>query len=128
GENAKGITLVNALPEVLEQIVAKGGERKAVIFTESVRTQRYLAELLAARGHENDIALLNGQNNDAASRAIYQDWLARHRGTDAVSGSKSADMKAAIVEAFRECKTILIATESGGEGINLQFCSLLINF
>jgi excisionase family DNA binding protein len=128
GQNAKGLTLVNALPGVLEQIVTKGGQRKAVIFTESVRTQRYLAELLAARGFENDIALLNGQNNDAESKAIYQDWLARHKGTDAVSGSKSADMKAAIVEAFRERKTILIATESGGEGINLQFCSLLINF
>lgn len=128
GQNAKGITLVNALPGALEQIVAKGGQRKAVIFTESVRTQRYLAELLAARGYESNIALLNGQNNDAESKAIYQEWLARHKGTDAVSGSKSADMKAAIVEAFRERKTILIATESGGEGINLQFCSLLINF
>lgn len=128
GQNSKGITLVRALPEVLEQIVGKGGERKAVIFTESVRTQRYLADLLGANGYENDIALMNGQNNDAESKAIYQDWLARHKGTDAVSGSKSADMKAAIVEAFRTSRTILIATESGAEGINLQFCSLLVNF
>ncbi len=75
-----------------------------------------------------EIALLNGQNNDRESKAIYQDWLARHKGTDAVSGSKTADMKAAVVEAFRDHKTILIATESGAEGINLQFCSLLINF
>jgi hypothetical protein len=37
-------------------------------------------------------------------------------------------MKAAIVEAFRDRKTILIATESGAEGINLQFCSLIVNF
>ena len=37
-------------------------------------------------------------------------------------------MKAAIVEAFRDSKTILIATESGAEGINLQFCSLIVNF
>jgi hypothetical protein len=37
-------------------------------------------------------------------------------------------MKAAIVEAFKARKTILIATESGAEGINLQFCSVVINF
>jgi excisionase family DNA binding protein len=128
GQNAKGIELVKALPKVLDEIVAKGGRRKAVIFTESVRTQRYLAELLAANGYQNDIVLLNGQNNDAESKATYQNWLARHKGSDAVSGSKTADMKAAIVEAFRDGKSILIATESGAEGINLQFCSLLINF
>lgn len=128
GQNAKGLELVKALPKVLNEIVAKGGQRKAVIFTESVRTQKYLAELLAANGYENDIALLNGQNNDPASKAIYQDWLARHKGSDAVSGSKTADMKAAIVAAFKDGKSILIATESGAEGINLQFCSLLINF
>lgn len=128
GQNAKGIELVKALPKVFDEIVAKGGQRKAVIFTESVRTQRYLAELLAANGYQNDIVLLNGQNNDAASKATYQDWLTRHKGSDAVSGSKTADMKAAIVEAFRDGKSILIATESGAEGINLQFCSLIINF
>lgn len=128
GENAKGIELVKALPNVLDEIVAKGGRRKAVIFTESVRTQRYLADLLSARGYADDIALMNGQNGDAESRAIYEDWLARHKGTDAVSGSRTADMKAAIVDAFRERKTILIATESGAEGINLQFCSLVVNF
>lgn len=127
-DNAKGGALVNALSDVLDEIVSKGGQRKAVIFTESVRTQRYLAELLAANGYEGDIALLNGQNNDAESKAIYDDWLARHKGSDAVSGSKTADMKAAIVEAFRDRKSILIATESGAEGINLQFCSLLVNF
>src|SRR5262245_11067037 len=37
-------------------------------------------------------------------------------------------MKAAVVEAFRDRKTIMIATESGAEGINLQFCSLVVNF
>lgn len=128
GQNQKGLELVKALPKVLDEIVSKGGQRKAVIFTESVRTQKYLAELLASNGYANDVALLNGQNNDPASKAIYEGWLARHKGTDAISGSKTADMKAAIVEAFKDGKSILIATESGAEGINLQFCSLLINF
>lgn len=128
GTNAKGLELIRTLPQALDQIAEKGGQRKAVIFTESVRTQRYLAHLLAANGYEGQLVLLNGQNTDPASQTIYRDWLARHQGTDAVSGSKSADMKAAIVESFRNDKTILIATESGAEGINLQFCSLVVNY
>lgn len=44
--------------------------------------------------------MLNGQNNDGSSKAIYADWLSRHKGTDAISGSRTADMKAAVVEAF----------------------------
>lgn len=126
--NAKGQQLVSVLGRLLDEAVGKGAKRKAVIFTESVRTQKYLAELLAEHGYAGEIALLNGSNADAESRQIFADWKQRHEGTDAVSRSKTADMKAAIVDAFREEKTILIATESGAEGINLQFCSLLINF
>lgn len=129
GLNAKGEKLVQILPQVLDEIQAKGGQRKAVIFTESVRTQRYLAALLSENGYEGKIALMNGSNNDPESRRIYEDWRRRHGGTDRISGSRTADMKAAIVDAFKgEDKTILIATESGAEGINLQFCSLLINY
>lgn len=126
--NAKGERLAEQLPKLLEDIEQKGGRRKAVIFTESVRTQTYLAELLARHGFAGQIARLNGSNNDPESAAIYAGWLDRHKGTDKISGSKTADMKAAIVEAFRDDKTILIATESGAEGINLQFCSLLVNY
>ena len=73
--------------------------------------------------------MLNGSNSDPESREIYKQWKAKHEGTDKVSGSRTADMKAALVEAFkRDDKTIFISTESGAEGINLQFCSLLINF
>ncbi len=129
GSNAKGEKLIEKLPEILGEIVKLGGREKAVIFTESVRTQKYLAEVLGANGYDGRVVLLNGQNNDAESKALYADWMKRHAGTDAISGSKSADMKAAIVEAFKgDDKTILIATESGAEGINLQFCSLLVNF
>jgi len=129
GPNAKGEKLVARLPEVLDEIEKRGGKRKAVIFTESVRTQNYLANLLAQNGYAGRIVLMNGSNSDHESQALYRAWLDQHKGTDAVSGSKSADMKAAVVEAFRgDDKTILIATESGAEGINLQFCSVLVNF
>lgn len=126
--NAKGKALLDCLPGVLDEIVGKGGQRKSVIFTESVRTQTYLRELLERHGFEGQTVVLNGSNSDKDSNAIYKAWLEKHRGTDVVSGSKTADMKAAIVDAFRNERTILIATESGAEGINLQFCSLLINY
>ena len=74
----------------------------------------------------------NGSNNDANSKKIYTDWIAQHKGSDRISGSRSADTRAALVDHFRHSQnptgTILIATEAGAEGINLQFCSLVINY
>lgn len=129
GSNAKGDKLVSQLPHAFDEIVAKGGQRKAVIFTESVRTQMYLRDLLNDSGYKGQVVLLNGSNSDPESREIYKQWKAKHEGTDKISGSRTADMKAALVEAFRrDDKTVFISTESGAEGINLQFCSLLINF
>ncbi|GHC54131.1 SNF2-related protein [Neogemmobacter tilapiae] len=126
--NAKGKALLDCLPGVMAEIASKGGQRKAVIFTESVRTQAYLRDLLESNGFAGQTVILNGANSDKDSAALYKAWVAKHRGTEAVSGSKTADMKAAIVDAFRHDRSILIATESGAEGINLQFCSLLINY
>jgi hypothetical protein len=127
-ENAKGEALLRVLTRAFDQVERLGGQRKAVIFTESVRTQTYLRNLLAANGYKGKIVLINGSNNDAESQAIYRAWLDRHAGSDRISGSKTADTKAAIVEAFRDDATILIATEAGAEGVNLQFCSLVINY
>lgn len=129
GSNAKGDMLLRKLPAVLEEIHSKGGQRKAVIFTESVRTQTYLNTILTDHGFHGKTVLLNGSNADPESREIYNQWKAKHAGTDKISGSRSADMKAALVEAFKsDDKAIMIATESGAEGINLQFCSLIVNF
>ena len=50
------------------------------------------------------------------------------QGTDRVTGSRSADMRSALVDYFREKGRIMIATEAGAEGINLQFCSLVVNY
>ncbi|MBI4952503.1 MAG: hypothetical protein HY908_10760 [Myxococcales bacterium] len=73
---------------------------------------------------------MNGSNNDETSKRTYADWKKRneHRWDDVSSGSKSADMKAAIVDEFRERGTLLLATESAAEGVNLQFCSIVVNY
>lgn len=126
--NAKAEALLRVLVRAFEKTVELGGTRKAVIFTESVRTQTWLADILAKEGFADQIVMLNGSNNDPVSKRIYQEWLEKHKGSSRISGSKSADMKAALVERFRDSATLMICTEAGSEGINLQFCSLLINY
>jgi len=126
--SAKAEALLRVLARGMDEVERLGGQRKAVIFTESVRTQMFLNDLLASNGYAGRVVLMNGSNNDADSKTRYKKWAGRHAGTAAVSGSRSADTKAAIVEAFRDDADVLIATEAGGEGVNLQFCSLLINY
>lgn len=127
-KNAKAEALLSVLSRAFKFTVELGGLRKAVIFTESVRTQTWLAQLLSENGYEGEVVLLNGSNSDAASRKIYSDWLEKHQNSGRVSGSRTADMKAALVEKFKDEGTLMICTEAGAEGINLQFCSLLINY
>lgn len=127
-ENAKGLSLLSALRAGFAKAKELGGVEKAIIFTESRRTQDYLLQLLAANGYEGYIVLFNGSNTDSQSRAIYDMWIAQHRGSDRVTGSRSADMRAALVDHFRDRASIMIATEAAAEGINLQFCSLVVNY
>lgn len=127
-ENAKGIALLRILDIAFGRTVELGGARKAIIFTESRRTQEYLLRLLSETVWGKEILLFNGSNNDDRSKAIYADWLKRNGETDRITGSKTADMRSALVDYFREEGTIMIATEAGAEGINLQFCSLIINY
>ncbi len=88
----------------------------------------YLLRLLADSPFAEGVVLFNGSNTDDRSRLIYSQWLERHQGTDHVTGSRSADMRSALVDYFREQGRIMIATEAGAEGINLQFCSLVVNY
>jgi len=127
-ENAKGKALLIALERAFAELKRLGAARKAIIFTESRRTQDYLMSLLADTPYGDGIVLFNGTNTDATAQRIYKDWLQRHAGSDRITGSKTADTRAALVEHFKERGTIMIATEAGAEGINLQFCSLVINY
>jgi superfamily II DNA or RNA helicase len=126
--NAKGDALLVALRIAMAKAAALGAEQKAIIFTESRRTQDYLLRVLADSPWGNGIVLFNGSNNDERSRVIYAAWLERHRGSDRVTGSRTADMRSALVDYFRDDGQIMIATEAGAEGINLQFCSLVVNY
>jgi len=126
--NAKGKALVKALGVAFQKAADLGAAQKAIIFTESRRTQNYLLRALADSPFKDGIVLFNGSNTDERSRDIYARWRDRHQRTDRVTGSKSADMRSALVDYFQEEGRIMIATEAGAEGINLQFCSLVVNY
>ncbi len=134
--NSKGEVLLTALRRGFAAAADARGEKgeggrlqqKAVIFTESRRTQEYLFGILNQTEFAGKVMVFNGTNTDPGSQAIYQQWLSRHAATDRISGSPTADMRAALVDHFRESASILIATEAAAEGINLQFCNLVINY
>lgn len=125
-KNSKGGALLLALDEGFNKMRELGANEKAVIFTESRRTQRYLKEMLTEKGY--NVVMFNGQNSDSDAKRIYEWWIEKHQYDDKITGSKTADMRAALVEYFREHADIMVATESASEGINLQFCSLVVNY
>jgi ERCC4-related helicase len=124
--NTKGDKLLTALKEGFAKM-DKQANQKAIIFTESTRTQNYLFNLLT-QYYPNKIVLFNGSNTDETSNKVYKNWLDKNKGTDKVTGSPSSDKRAALVDYFKNDATIMIATEAASEGINLQFCSLIINY
>lgn len=126
--NSKAEKLFTALERGFKALKSLGANQKALIFTESRRTQDYICQLLEIRGYANKVVKFNGSNSDHKSKEIYNSYLRQHLGTDILTGSVTADKRAAIVDYFKDEATIMVATEAAAEGINLQFCSLVINF
>ena len=134
-KNSKGEVLLTALrkgfeaaTEVQKNQGAATLQQKAVIFTESRRTQGYLFRILEQTEFAGKVMIFNGTNTDPKSKQIYKAWAEKNKGTDRVSYSPTADMRAALVEYFRDEASILIATEAAAEGINLQFCNMVVNY
>jgi superfamily II DNA or RNA helicase len=128
GVDTKTKALMSAIEIGFEKMQEIGAQRKALIFTESRRTQDYLKEYLENNGYANRIVILNGTNTDPEANAIYDQWIKTNVNTGRITGSRTVDKRIAIIEYFRDAADIMIATESGAEGVNLQFCSLVINY
>jgi SNF2 family DNA or RNA helicase len=128
GTDTKSRALTKALQIGFSNMADMGASRKALIFTESRRTQEYLKSFLEANGYAGQIVLFSGSNSDAGSQAIYKRWIEANRETGRATGSKAIDLRTSLIEHFRDNATLMIATEAGAEGINLQFCSLVINY
>lgn len=128
GTDTKTKTLLTALDIGFEQMAITGAARKALIFTESRRTQEYLKTFLDSNGYGGKVILFNGTNGGPETAAIYEQWVEKNRDTGRSSSSRAVDMRTALIEHFRDEGAIMLATEAAAEGINLQFCSLVINY
>lgn len=128
--NEKGEKLLIALEKGFEKLKELGAKQKALVFTESTRTQQYLLERLSREEkYVGRILVFNGSNSDALSNQIYKDWLADNNNAGKITGSRAVDIRQALVDAFKSDKyDIMIATEAAAEGINLQFCSMIVNY
>jgi ERCC4-related helicase len=128
GIDAKTRALLGALDSGFSKMGELGAERKALIFTESRRTQVYLRDFLETNGYAGRVATFNGSNSDEQSRKITDRWVAANREAGRETGSRDVDARSAIIDHFRDSAEILIATEAAAEGANLQFCSLVVNY
>lgn len=126
--DSKAKALLKGLEKGFQQMQKVGAQRKALIFTESRRTQDYLKNFLEQNGYLGQVALFNGSNSTPEARAAYDAYLQAQRGAGKPLTSREVDTRAALVEDFRNQREIMIATEAGAEGINLQFCSLVVNY
>jgi SNF2 family DNA or RNA helicase len=126
GIDTKTRNLLKALEIGWARMAEMGAAQKAVIFTESRRTMAYLRDFLEANGYAGQVVCFSGSSKDPHASAIYEQWLSKNK--ERATGSRTADIRHAIVNHFRHHARILIATEAAAEGFNLQFCSLLVNF
>jgi len=93
-------TKLNELREVLDELKLRSTREKLLVFTESRDTLDYLVKQLRKWGYAVT-ELHGGMNLDARIRAEHE---------------------------FRHETQVMVSTEAGGEGINLQFCALMVNY
>ena len=125
--NAKMTALKSAIQIAFDYQQEQSIPQKVVVFTESKRTQKYIAEELRKTGFEDeDILLFNGSFDDAMTKEIYRTWQVKNFGK--ANYGRSVEYKHAIVDYFRNNARILICTDAGSEGLNLQFCNTVINY
>ena len=125
--NSKVTALKQALEIGFSYQRDNGIAQKAVVFTESKRTQKYIAAELRKSGYsEDDILLFNGDFDDTMTKEIYRAWQVKNFGN--ANYGRSVEYKHAIVDYFKEYAKILICTDVGSEGLNLQFCNTVINY
>ncbi len=125
-KNQKSQALVRVLNKVFKYAEKKQWPQKAVIFTESRRTQDHLEKLLDGIGY--DLVLFNGSNASKRAREIFDEWATQFP-KEAEQGTKSINLRKALIWKFKNLeKGILITTEAGAEGLNLQFANIVINY
>jgi superfamily II DNA or RNA helicase len=130
--DSKALTLLEAVRVVSEASARGEGSGKLVIFTESLATQDYVRELLLGSGlvSDEEVTLFRGQNTSPRAAQALERWDEEVGEKLGKRGRPSRDvaMRLALVYEFRQRSRVLIATEAGAKGLNLQFCDTVINY
>ena len=100
--NQKAVKLGEALDKGFERLQELGAPQKAIIFTDSTKTQEYIARTLAEAGRGDGLVLFNGTNNSPGANEIYRDWLEANKDGDVITGIPAADRRKALVDYFRD--------------------------
>jgi len=130
-DDAKARSFQEAIRVVFDLGEGGHGSGKAVVFTESITTQEYLRTLLLAMGiQDEDITLFRGVNDHERAHQAYARWR-KEEGSRFPPGSRPSRevaIRLALVHEFRTRSKVLICTEAGAKGLNLQFCETVINY
>ncbi len=129
--DAKARSFQEAIRVILDLGRQGRGSGKAVVFTESITTQEYLRTLLLAVGLEDeDITLFRGFNDQARASEALAHWKEEEGARLAPGSRPSRDVavRLALVHEFRTRSKVLVCTEAGAKGLNLQFCETVINY
>jgi len=129
--DAKARSFQDAIRVVLELGRDGRGSGKAVVFTESITTQEYLRRLLLDIGlRDDEITLFRGANDHERATEAHAHWM-EEEGSRLAPGSRPSRQVAvrlALVHEFRTRSKVLVCTEAGAKGLNLQFCETVINY
>src|SRR6266852_4313381 len=129
--DAKARSFQDAIRVVLDLGRDGRGSGKAVVFTESITTQEYLRKLLLDIGLGDEaITLFRGTNDHERAQQAHARWL-DEEGSKFSPGSRptrEVAVRLALVHEFRTRSKVLVCTEAGAKGLNLQFCETVINY
>src|SRR5271163_3925228 len=129
--DAKARSFQDAIKVVLDLGRDGHGSGKAVVFTESITTQEYLRRLLLDIGlQDDDITLFRGVNDHERAQQALARWKQEEaaRFPSDVRPSREVAVRLALVHEFRTRSKVLVCTEAGAKGLNLQFCETVINY
>jgi adenine-specific DNA-methyltransferase len=129
--DAKARSFQDAIRVVLERGRDGRGSGKAVVFTESITTQEYLRRLLLDTGlDDEDVTLFRGTNDHDRAKQAHARWV-QEEGRNLPPGTRptrEVAVRLALVHEFRTRSKVLVCTEAGAKGLNLQFCETIINY
>ena len=129
--DAKARSFQDAIRVILDLGRNGRGSGKAVVFTESITTQEYLRDLLLGAGlADDDVTLFRGTNDHSRAHQAHARWL-QEEGRKLPPGSqptREVAVRLALVHEFRMRSKVLVCTEAGAKGLNLQVCETVINY